>query len=123
MIISNSDLLDSRLHNYRRMQRRRVLFTLGLTYQTTHEKLAAVPALLAEIIEAHEFTSFSRAVFKSFGDSALIFEVVYFLETPDFQVFSDTHHAINMEIFQRFEAEGLEFAYPTQTVLLEQLVD
>ena len=123
LIISNSDLLDSRVHNYRRMQRRRVLFTLGLTYQTPHEKLATVPEMLAEIIEAHEDTSFSRAVFKSFGDSALIFEVIYFLETPDFQVFTDTHHAINMEIFRKFEATGLKFAYPTQTVLIEQLVN
>jgi small-conductance mechanosensitive channel len=105
------------------MQRRRVLFTLGLTYQTPAEKLAAVPDMLSEIISAHEYTSFNRAIFKSYGDSALIFEIVYFMETPDFQIFTQTHHAINLEIFQRFEAEGIEFAYPTQTVFLEQLAE
>jgi small-conductance mechanosensitive channel len=123
LVISNSDLLDSRLHNYRRRERRRVLFTLGINYGTPYAKLVQIPELLSSIIGSHEHTFFEYAVFQSYGESALDFEVSYVMETPDLQLFKETHHAINLEIYRRFETENIEISTPSQTIFLAQLAD
>ncbi|MCC7487717.1 MAG: mechanosensitive ion channel family protein [Burkholderiales bacterium] len=116
LIVSNADLLKSRIRNLRRMTRRRVEFTVGIAYETAPEKLARVPALLRGIVQAQPRAGFDRAHFKQLGDSALVFEVVYFVPDPDTNAYMDMQQAINLEIFRRFAAEGIEFAYPTQTV-------
>jgi small-conductance mechanosensitive channel len=118
LIFGNSDLLKSRIRNYKRMQERRVSFTLGVVYQTPADKLESVPALVREIIEGRPGTRFDRAHFKTYGPSSLDFEAVYWVLTPDYLTFMDTQQAINLAIFRRFAAEGIEFAYPTQTVYL-----
>lgn len=114
IIFSNSDLLSSRVRNFKRMFERRVTFGVGVVYQTPREKLEAISAMLREIVEAQELARFDRAHFKAFGDHALQFEVVYFVKSPDFALYMDTQHAINLEIYRRFQEEGIEFAYPTQ---------
>ena len=116
LVFSNSDLLGSRIQNFQRREERRCAFTLGVTYETSPEQLARVPALIREIIESQENTRFDRSFFMTFGDSALNIETVYYMQVPDFATYGATHHAINLEIFKRFAAEGIEFAYPTQTV-------
>ena len=120
LVFSNSDLLSSRIRNYKRMARRRVVFSLGVTYQTPYEKLARIPAIIKEIIEDEEGTSFDRAHFKDYGDFSLNFEIVYYMETPDYDVYMDKQQDINLGLFKRFEEEGIEFAYPTQTLFLER---
>ena len=72
--------------------------------------------MIREIVEATPETRFERAHLKTFGDSALVFEIVYFVKTSDMQVFMDAQQAINLAIWKRFESEGIEFAHPTQTV-------
>jgi len=119
LIFGNNDLLSSRIQNLKRMERRRIVFKLGITYQTPAEKLVGIPAKIQEIVESHENISFLRAHFQEFGDFALIFEVVYIVEVPDYQVFMDTQQAINLQIFRSFEEAGIEFAYPTQTLFLQ----
>jgi small-conductance mechanosensitive channel len=119
LVFGNGDLLGSRIQNFKRMVRRRVAFKIGVTYQTTPEQLAVVPAKLREIVEAQENTTFDRAHFQEFGDFALIFEVVFYVEEPDYTVYMDTQQAINLEIMRYFQEEGIEFAYPTQTVMLQ----
>ena len=116
LVISNGDLLKSRIHNYKRMTERRVLFTLGVTYETPAGKLGRVPALLREIVEAQPNTRFDRAHFKEYGDFALIFEIVYYVLDRDYGVYMNVQQALNLEIFHRFQAEGLSFAYPTRTL-------
>lgn len=118
LVFSNMDLLNSRIRNYKRMQERRVVFTIGVTYQTPYEKLAAIPSMIREIIEAQETTRFDRAHFARYGDFALVFEVVYYVTVPDYNVYMDIQQRINLELYRRFTAEGIEFAYPTQTVYL-----
>jgi small-conductance mechanosensitive channel len=118
IIFANNDLLSSRVRNFKRMSERRVVFTIGATYQTPIEKVEAIPMMLREIVEAQGPTRFDRAHFKAYGDFALIFEVVYFVRDPAFNVYMDTQQAINLEIGRRFAAEGIEFAYPTQTIYL-----
>jgi small-conductance mechanosensitive channel len=119
LVFGNGDLLGSRIQNFKRMMRRRVAFKVGVTYQTTPEQIMAVPDKLRQIVEAQENTTFDRAHFQEFGDFALIFEVVYFVEEPDYTVYMDTQQAINLEIMRYFQETGIEFAYPTQTVLLQ----
>ena len=118
-MFSNSDLLGSRIRNFRIRQERRCAFTLGVTYDTPSQKLERIPGLIQEIIESHENTRFDRSFFMAFGDSALNFETVYYMLVPDYQTYGETHHAINLEIFKRFAEEGIEFAYPTHTLYVE----
>ncbi len=120
LIFSNSDLTKSRIRNYKDMTRRRVTFMLGIKGDTPAEKLAAIPGFVAEIVATQPKTSFDRCHFRSFGDFALNYEVVYFVEDPDFKLSLDIQQAINLAICQRFEVAGIEFAYPTQTILLEK---
>ena len=119
LVFSNGDLLGSRIRNFQIRQERRCAFTLGVTYDTPPEKLARIPDLIREIVESRQNTRFDRSFFMVFGDSALNFETVYYMLVPDYQTYGETHHAINLEIFERFAEEGIEFAYPTQTLYVE----
>ena len=121
LIFSNSDLVSSRVRNYKRMHERRIVFTLGIVYQTPYEQLARIPALLREMVEAQEGVRFDRAHFKGYGDFALQFEIVYYVLSPDYTRYMDVQQAINLAIYQRFEEEGIRFAYPTQSLYLEKV--
>jgi small-conductance mechanosensitive channel len=120
LVFSNSDLVKSRISNYKSMARRRVPFTIGVIYQIPYHILEIIPTVIQEIIESHEKATFDRAHFKEYGDFALIFEVVYYVESPDYNQYMDIQQAVNLEIYKRFEQEGIEFAYPTQTIFLEK---
>lgn len=120
LVFSNTDLLKSRIHNYKKMFERRVLFTLGVVYDTPYETVAALPAMLREIIQSQQPVRFDRAHFARYGDSALIFEVVYYVLAADYNVYMDVQHAVNLAILRRFAEEKIEFAFPTQTVHLRQ---
>jgi small-conductance mechanosensitive channel len=121
LVFPNSDLLNSRIRNYKRMTERRIVFAFGVIYQTAADKLAAIPGLVREIIAAQPQARFDRAHFKAFGDSSLDFEVVYWVTDPDYNLYMDIQQAINLGLFRRFQAEGIEFAYPTQTLYVEKL--
>lgn len=114
LVFANSDLLASRIQNFKRMQERRALFALGVVYQTPIEKLRAIPRIVREAVEHGGKTRFDRCHFKSYGAYSLDFECVYFMLVPDFNAFMDTQQGVNLEIFERFASEGIEFAYPTQ---------
>lgn len=111
IIFSNADLLKSRIRNYKRMQERRVVFNLSLTYENPHETLRAVPALVKEVINAQAHARFARTHFKEFRDFALIFEVVYFVDNADYDSYLDIQQSINLAIFECFLARGIEFAH------------
>jgi small-conductance mechanosensitive channel len=116
IIIGNHDLVSSRVRNFKRLTERRQIFTIGITYDTPAEQVESVAATLREIVTSIPDTRFDRSHFKSFEDSALLFEVVYFVKKPDFNALMDVQQKINLEIYRRFAAEGIEFAYPTQVV-------
>jgi len=120
LIFSNADLLASRIRNYGRMFERRVLFTLGVTYDTSAEKLEAIPAIIRECIEAQEHTRFGRSHFKEYGDFSLNVETVYYVTDPDYNAYMDIQQSINLTLLRRFADEGIEFAYPTQMVILSR---
>ncbi len=120
IIVSNSDLLSSRIRNFKRMYERRVVFEIGVIYETKRELLAEIPEMLKSIILSNEQVRFDRAHFKGFGDFALTFEAVYFVLTSDYVVYMDIQQAINLELFRQFEERGIEFAYPTQVLHVQQ---
>lgn len=120
LIFANSDLLGSRIQNFKRMQERRHLFGLGVTYQTPMDVVEKIPQMLREIITAQPKTRFDRAHFKSFGASSLDFEAVYWVLQPDYATLMDTQQAINLKIGRRFQELGIDFAYPTQTLYLNR---
>lgn len=118
LVFGNHDLLNSRIRNYKRMDERRILFKIGVVYQTPRDKVERIPGMLREVIEGREGARFDRAHFFAYGDFALIFEVVYFVLSREYNVYMDLQQAINLDLMGRFEAEGIEFAYPTQTIHL-----
>jgi small-conductance mechanosensitive channel len=118
LIFSNSDLLKTRIRNFKRMYERRVVFSIGVVYQTSHGKLAKIPKIIKNIIEKQEQTRFDRAHFKEYGSYSLNFEIVYWIGNPDYNIYMDIQQAINLEIFQQFEREGIEFAYPSQSIYI-----
>lgn len=116
IVCSNTELLKNTIHNYKRMATRRVVFGFGLTYDTPPEKLKEVPVLVKKIVEGAGDLRFDRAHFKGFGDSALTFEVVYILNTSDYNIYMDTQQSINLQLMTEFQAREIAFAFPTVTL-------
>ena len=120
LVFSNTDLTNSRIHNYKKMERRRVVFKLGVIYQTTAEQLESIPKIVREIIESQQDVTFDRGHFATYGDFSLNFEFVYYVTGADYNKYMDIQQSINMKIYRTFEEKGIEFAYPTQTVFVNK---
>lgn len=118
IILSNNDLLQSRIHNYKRMAERRALFAIGVTYDTPAEKLELIPKLIEQAVKTHIDARFDRAHFKGFGAFSLDFETVYYVRQPDYNVFMNVQQAINLQLVRSFAEHSIEFAFPTQTLHL-----
>jgi small-conductance mechanosensitive channel len=116
VVFSNGDMLKSRIHNYKRMQTRRIVFGINVTREIDQRQLHLIPVILRESVEAQKQARFDRAHFKGYGAASLDFEIVYFVETPDYNVYMDVQQEINFALFDRFAAEDIPFAYPVQTV-------
>lgn len=117
LIFSNNDLLQSRIRNMKRMVERRNLFVVGVPYDTPRDKLAAIPDMIRGIVEQQQQVRFDRSHFSQIADSSLNFETVYFVTVPDYATFMNIQQAILLAIVDRFAAEQIEFAFPTQTVV------
>ncbi len=121
VIIPNKELTETVLHNYGRIKYRRIAFSLGIRYETPNKKVVKAKKIIEEAIkQAPNVERLDRVYFKTFGDFALIFEIVYFMNTSDYKTYLETQEKINLKIKEEFEKEGIEFAYPTQTVILEK---
>jgi small-conductance mechanosensitive channel len=118
IIIGNSNLTNSRIHNYKRMARRRVVFSIDVEYGTPSEVLKKIPSLLRTIVEKQKMITFDRAHFAAYKDWSLRFEVVYYVLSADFNVYMDIQQNINLEIYQEFEKDRINFAFPTQSLFI-----
>jgi small-conductance mechanosensitive channel len=124
IIFSNTELLKNRIRNYKRMQERRVQFEFGIAYETSLENIERIPKMVEEIVSSHQLdTRFDRAHFKSYGDSALQFEAVYYVLTADYNKYMDIQQTINLTLLKRFREYGIGFAYPTRTLYLAPIAD
>ncbi len=120
LVISNRELTETRVNNYKKMEKRRIAFGFGVLYETPTEKLKKIPGMVADIIGAEDLADLDRVHFKEFGDFSLNFEVVYYVSTPDYNDYMNTQQSINFAIKEKFEKEGIEFAYPTQTIFVKK---
>lgn len=122
VICSNTELLKNTIHNYKRMEERRVVFTFGINYATPPDTIADIPGIVRKAVEAFKNTRFDRAHFKAFGASSLDFEIVYFITSTDFNVYMDIQQGINLYLMKAFQAHGVDFAFPTMTLNMPELI-
>ena len=121
LVVSNRELINKEIRNFKKMRRRRVSFTIGVTYDTPLEKLKKIPEIIKDIIDPEKLPyvdQLERVHFKEFGPYSLNFEIVYYLKTKDYIKYMDTQQEINFRIKEAFEKEGIEMAFPTQTIYL-----
>ncbi|TGY89814.1 mechanosensitive ion channel family protein [Marinicauda algicola] len=116
--VSNTDLLGERVHNYQRLERRRQVVPFGVLYQTPADIAEKIPQWVREDLEAIELLTFDRCHLIAFGDSSLNYELVFWVEAPEFVTFRDKTQEALLTIMRRFDAEGVDFAYPSRTLFL-----
>lgn len=119
LIFSNSDLLNSRIRNFRLMQERRVVFTFGVASDTPNEMLSTIPGIVRELIEAQDNTRFDRAHFKEIGDFTLNFEAAYYVLSGDYADYMDCQQAINLGLLDQLQRRGVELPFPSYNVILQ----
>ena len=120
LVFSNSELLKSRIRNFKRMTERRVEFTIGVPFHTPCSKVELIPTLLREIIGATPDVRLERAHFKEFGDASLTFECVYFVKDFGYALYLGIQERINLEILRRLQEEEIELAHPNRTLYVAQ---
>jgi small-conductance mechanosensitive channel len=120
IILSNADILKSRVRNFGRAPEQRVLATLRVSYETPLDKLRSIPKVLESIVREQAHARFERCHFKTLGDSALYFELSYFVQQPSVNPLLDLQQAVNLRIIEEFRRLQVEFDYSTQRVILAQ---
>ena len=117
IVISNGDLLKSRLRNYSRLAERRADLVLRIAYETPHEQIRELPKLIEDAIRAEQGVRFDRAHFARYGDYALEFEAVYMVESDNYADFMNAQQSINLRLLDEFARRGITLAYPTMRSL------
>jgi small-conductance mechanosensitive channel len=118
IVVSNANLLQATIRNYQLLYERRIEFRLNVSYRTPVDKLAQIPGLVRAAVAARGKTRFDRGHLKSFGDQALIFEFVYFVLDPDYNVYMDVHQEINLAILRALETNDIDLAFPQPSVIV-----
>ena len=120
IIMSNTEMTKSTLRNYKKLERRRSVFTLQVVYSTSTEMLRQLPTITKDIISSQELATFDRAHLSDFGSSSINFEIVYFVESREYRKYMDTQHSVLLKIVEAFRERGIEFAYPSQTLYFDK---
>jgi small-conductance mechanosensitive channel len=120
LVISNTDLTKTTIHNFKRLEKRRVAFTLQVIYGIKTDLLKQIPMIIKEIVSEHPGTAFDRAHLSKLDTSSINFDVVYIVDSADFGQYMDIQQAVLIKIMEAFEQRGIEFAYPTQTILVNK---
>jgi small-conductance mechanosensitive channel len=118
IILANADLLKSRVRNFQRIQERRALFTLRVPHDSSATQLVEIPRLVTAAVAAWEGARFVHCLLKSIGDTALEFEVVFFVPVTRTNELNVALDAVNRSVLEKFAVAGISLAYPTQTVHL-----
>jgi small-conductance mechanosensitive channel len=118
IIISNRELTTVQIHNMRNMKQRRSSFKIGIIYETPTKKMKMIPGIIKKIIEKEDFAIIDRIHFIAFNDFSLDYEIVFFVDSPDYNIFMEVNERILLKIKEEFEKKGIEFAYPTKTINL-----
>ncbi len=117
LIVSNKELTQSRVQNFKKMSERRIVFEFGVEYETPTKKLEKIPKLVEQIFEKTKMADIGRVHFKTLGESNLVYEVVYHVKSSEYLVYMDTQQEVNLSLLKSFEKEGIKFAYPTKRIV------
>ncbi len=120
LIMSNRELTNTSIRNFKKMKKRRIVFTIGVTYDTPLEKLKEIPDIIRNVIQNIEMAEMDRVHFKEYGPYSLNFEIVYYMKTRDYMRYMDTQQEINFAIKKEFEKREIEMAFPTQTIIINK---
>jgi len=120
LIIANSNLTGSRIHNFKRLDSRRVAFSLGVVYGLPLEKLKSIPSIVKSIVDKIEFARFDRVHFHRFGDFSIDYEVVFYVDSPDYSLYIDILQQVNLGIYEKFTEQEIDFALPPQNVIFNK---
>jgi small-conductance mechanosensitive channel len=120
VVVSNSNLLGSRIRNYKDLTKRRVVFKVGLVYGTAPATLRRVPDIVKAAVQAAPKSEFDRCNLANLADSSMDYEAVYYLNEPDYAAYMAAHEKVLLALIEGLAAAGAEMAYPTQTVLLKK---
>lgn len=120
LVIANQELTTARISNFKKMEKRRVVANLGVVYDSKLEQLKSIPQIIKQIVEAGDKLEFGRCHFKSFEASSLNFELVYYVDSQDYEIYMNEQEKINLAIFEEFAKQNIEFAFPTQTINLQK---
>jgi len=118
IVISNNELTNAQIQNFKKLIERRISFGFGVTYSTSNEKLEKVKNIVESIIEKIDLARFDRCHFHRFDDSALFFETVFYINSSEYNVYMDIQEKVNLALKKSLEDEGVEMAFPTRTVHL-----
>lgn len=116
LVISNAELTTARVQNFKKMKERRIVVTFGITYETPVPLIEAVPEMVRNIFSDIEHARLDRVHFTTLASSALEYEVVYFVDSADYVDYLAAQQQFNLTLMRKFAAEGIDFAYPTQTI-------
>lgn len=120
LVVSNRELTNTRINNYKKMERRRIVFAFGVEYGTSTRKLKVINSIIENIFKRIKMADLDRVHFKEFGNFSLNYEVVYYLNTNDYTKYMDTQQEINLAIKRQFEKHAIEMAFPTQTIYVKK---
>jgi len=120
LVMSNKDLTSARIQNFKKMQERRVVVSFGVVYNTSVQTLKEISTFVREIVEEIDGVRFDRCHFSALGDFSLNFELVYYVQSGDYNDFMDVQQAILIGVKKAFDEKGIEFAFPTQTIEMKK---
>ena len=119
IVMNNSTLTGSTIYNFADMNKRRMIYKIGVTYSTSVDKMQEIPVLIEKIVKSADHTVFDRCHFTEFADSSLDFELVYYIDTRDYTIALNAQQEINLNIMRAFAERGIDIALPSQTLYLE----
>ena len=119
IVMNNSMLTGSTIYNFADMNKRRMIYKIGVTYSTSVDNMQEIPVLIEKIVKSADHTVFDRCHFTEFADSSLDFELVYYIDTRDYTIALNAQQEINLNIMRAFAERGIDIAFPSQTLYLE----
>jgi small-conductance mechanosensitive channel len=111
LVISNKELSTEHVRNFKKLQKRRIVFNLGVTYDTPNETLKKIPSMIVDIIKNTKGATPQFVNFNEFGEYSLKFFISYFVNSSEYAKYLEVQQEINLAIKEAFEREGIEIAH------------
>jgi small-conductance mechanosensitive channel len=117
VIVGNANLLEKEMFNLARLDRRRIILTIGVVYYTSEEVCDRIPDMLRKIVATIDRCKIVRVGMTGFGDSSLDFELQFDVMSSVYNEVFDARSRVCLAILRAFNKAGIEFAFPTQTTI------